>query len=118
VPSYEITAELEFAEIGEKSVMELDRLEPFGCANPKPVFMSRNVELAGVEPTKNPEHVRLVLMGADGQKRYGMGFGMGEAMAEISLGTRLDLVYSVKSEPWEGRRYTKLYVQDYHESPG
>jgi single-stranded-DNA-specific exonuclease len=47
IASLEIDAELRLAEADEALLAELERFEPFGEANPRPVFMVRGVRAAG-----------------------------------------------------------------------
>ncbi|PIQ85304.1 MAG: single-stranded-DNA-specific exonuclease RecJ, partial [Candidatus Omnitrophica bacterium CG11_big_fil_rev_8_21_14_0_20_43_6] len=45
LPSKDIDAELALGDLNESLVKELERLEPFGMANPEPLFYSRTLKL-------------------------------------------------------------------------
>ncbi len=93
----------------------LDRLEPFGCDNPRPVFLSRRVRVleGRVVGQDSPGHLKLKL--ADAHTRWdAIGFRLGDRQA--SLAEYVDIVYSVERDDWNGRRGTQLRLLDFQSS--
>jgi single-stranded-DNA-specific exonuclease len=97
-----------------KVMEELSQMEPFGEGNPEPVLICRELNLSGINPTRNPDHVQLVLRTGNGANVQGVGFNMGPRFAESKPGTIIDLLFQPKIEEFNGRR-VKWHVKDFSE---
>ena len=113
IPTIVAVAEIDFAELTMRAVDDLTRLEPFGQSNPEPIFVGRRVRLAQVTPTKNPEHVRLLLRDPGGTTQTAMAFGMGTRFAAVGVGSVLDVVFQAQVDEWNGNRSVKLILRDF-----
>lgn len=60
IPKLYIDGELDFRNISERLIDELESLAPFGTGNPEPIFMARNVSVASSKVVGN-SHRRMVL---------------------------------------------------------
>ena len=99
-PAIDIDAALDLRHMNGKLIRMLSQLAPFGCANPEPVFLSRNIEIASVKSIgEDGEHLRLRLR--DGAVTWpaiafasaGASIG-GFAGSGVQEGGRFDVVYS------------------------
>lgn len=110
VPTLAIDAEIKLADVDWALQAHLARLEPTGYANATPVFMSRGVQVLGHRVMgKDNSHLRLDL--SDGQMGYtAVAFGQAEWAGRMSR--RMDLVYTINVNEWNGRRTLQLMVQD------
>lgn len=113
VPTVNIDLEVEFGEVTLQTVEAMERLEPFGCANPEPTFIARGVSLAQILPTKNPAHVRLMLRRGTSSAVPGIAFGIGERLTQTGPGATADLLFQPNVEEWRGMRSLKWQVKDY-----
>lgn len=113
VPTLELEAEVVMGEVTDRDIEELQRLEPFGVANPRPLYVCRDLELSGVKPTKKPEHVNLELLSGQGLRRRAIAFGMGETFAEVSPGSRLDVVFQASLNTFNGATTGQWQVRDF-----
>ena len=113
LPLFSIDAVVSGEEAGPDALAHMSRLEPFGQANPEPLFATLGARLLDVTPTSNPDHVRITVEAADGTMRKGMAFGIGRALAEISAQQRLDLAFSLEENHWNGQTYFRWIVRDY-----
>jgi single-stranded-DNA-specific exonuclease len=104
--------DVQASEVTFAAVQQMKSLEPFGAANPEPVFVARHMTLSQLKPTKNPQHVQLTLMNGAGKPIRGMGFGIGEQLAEVPAGTVADVLFSPCIEEWQGSNYLKWHVRD------
>jgi single-stranded-DNA-specific exonuclease len=95
-PVIDIDAAVPLHRINGKLIALISQLAPFGCANPEPTFLSRNVEVADSRVIGDDGgHLRLRLR--DSRVAWpAIAFGMGER--NIELGHRLDVVYSFCSD--------------------
>lgn len=110
VPKLRLDVEggLEFLNL--RGLRELERLEPFGNANPEPLVGVRNVVLQDWTPTSKPEHVRLKL--SDGKTTVqAMGFGMGEEIAGYLRGSRVDVAVKLSENVYQGRVGVTVMVE-------
>ena len=91
-PVIDIDAALDLRHMNGVLIGLLSRLAPFGSANPEPVFLSRDVEVAEVKAIGDEgSHLRLRLR--DGHVTWpAIAFGMGER--DVQAGRRFDVVYS------------------------
>ncbi len=79
-------AELPLDQITPDLYSSLRRLEPFGMGNPEPVFIARNVRLAGPVRTIKEKHVRLNLaQGPRGACYSALGWRWAERVAALNL---------------------------------
>jgi single-stranded-DNA-specific exonuclease len=110
VPKLPIDAVVPLSEMNWELVDGLQKLEPCGEENPAPRFLSQNVPVANAQVVGSEgRHLKLVL-GSDGQLVDGIAFGMGERFGE--LGERVDVVYALEVNEWNGERRLQLNVQD------
>jgi len=103
---------------------ELQRFEPFGTANPRPVFLSRGVGVVDVSTVGGEgQHLKLRVRDANsdalgGEDLTAVGFGLGSRAAGLCLGTLLGIVYSLGENCWNGRRSLELYLKDFRPHEG
>lgn len=113
VPTVTIDLEVDFSEVSLQTVEAMQHLEPFGCANPEPVFVARGVSVAQILPTRNPAHVRLMLRSGTSSAVPGIAFGIGERLTRTGAGCTADLLFQPNVEEWRGMRALKWQVKDY-----
>lgn len=108
LPSLHVDAEVDFQELTLDLLDSYELLEPFGNANPQPVFMSR-----GVMPTAPPLHLRgnhLRLNLRQGLcERYAMYFGGGEVTLPDPP---WDIAFTIDRNIWNGREALSISIQD------
>jgi single-stranded-DNA-specific exonuclease len=105
-----IDAEVPLAEMGWETTEWHQRLEPCGEENPVPLYLSRNVQVVAAEQVGTEGHHLRLVLGADGETRNGIAFRMGPRRSE--LGERVDVVYALDVNEWNGERRLQLVVQD------
>ena len=119
--SLKIDCELSLSFVDLNLYEALQKLGPFGMGNPEPTFISRSVVV---------EDVRLV--GAEGKhlkfkfripasqrgeqnsefRIEGIGFGMGETSTKIHIGEKVDIVYTIDENEWNGEKRLQLKIKD------
>lgn len=115
VPVMMADAEVKVSEVTRQAVEQMAQLEPFGCANPEPVFIARDMTLAEVVPTRKPEHVRTLLRSANGGVSA-MGFNMGERITTAMIGNKIDVAFQPMLDEWRGTVNLKWRIQDLADS--
>ncbi|MFC1935190.1 single-stranded-DNA-specific exonuclease RecJ [Chloroflexota bacterium] len=109
-PRLDIDLELPLGTLPRDIYRIIEGLAPFGAGNPAPVFLSRNVQLAGMRPLgSNGEHLRLKLRD-QGVTWDAIAFRLG---AHLPAGAdSLDVVYTVDIDYWGGEETLRLNVMD------
>lgn len=109
-PMLNIDADVSLSEMDWAVVEWLHRLEPCGYANPSPIFLSRGVSVLDRRTVgAEGQHLKLKL-GENRRVFDAIAFGLGERISE--LGQRIDVVYSLEVNEWQGERNLQLNVQD------
>ncbi|MFW6098286.1 MAG: single-stranded-DNA-specific exonuclease RecJ [Chloroflexota bacterium] len=112
-PAIEIDAELDLQDIDWALLGYLEKLEPTGEANAPPVFVSRDVQVYSHRAVGDGSHLKLDV--GDGRCKFGcIAFRQG-AWAPI-LPKRVDVVYTLGVNEWNGRRDIQLVVKDIKET--
>lgn len=118
IPLLEIDAQLSPTEINWQNFDQLQLFEPFGQANPKPKFLIRDLEVSDLRIVGNDgRHLKLELgiLNQDlGIKRKikAIGFGLGKWGEKLKIGEKIDLVFEMIVDEWNGMRDLQLKVID------
>lgn len=101
--------------IREELVQELERLEPFGAGNEKPLFACKGLCIVSAEVLGRKRNaVRLILRSDTGREHTAMLFTEGDAfMSRLSGKSSMDIVYYPRINEYQGRRSLQLIVSDY-----
>jgi single-stranded-DNA-specific exonuclease len=92
---------------------EMQKLGPFGMANPEPVFSSHNVEVVEWKVIgKEGKHMRLIVKENDSPYFEAIAFGMAEQLRSLNIGDIMSLAYTIDENEWNGRKKLQLKVKD------
>ena len=107
-----VDCELGFNLLDNNLVKELKKFEPLGLGNPGAVFATKNVELTDVRTVGNSaKHLKLKLK----QNEHifdSIFFGGGKMYSKLSPGSKIDVVYNVEENIWNGRKSIQLKIKD------
>ncbi len=117
-PPLEIDAELPLASMTEELMAQIDRLEPFGECNGRPILVSYDTRLA--EPPRvigaDGSHLLLRLRSGDHTLKT-LGFGMAERAGELAMGAPLHAVYTPRWNTFRGQTSLELVLEDFRVGP-
>ena len=116
--------------VNEELITELERMAPFGVANPRPLFAEKDLEVKYIKYLGNEgQHLKLTLTNGKGCVRDAMCFsGSGrfdeyieknygeKELGDIRRGKsdiRLALAYRPEINVWNDRRSIQLMVEDF-----
>lgn len=112
IPVAEADDELPFAGIDERTLSDIESLQPYGQGNSEPVFMVRGARVAG---TRIVGETHLKLYAEEGGRTLPcIGFGMADVALQV--GTFVDLLFSPMWSEWGGNRTLELRLRDLRES--
>lgn len=114
VPRLRIDAELEWVDISEEFVSQLEQLAPFGMGNPQPLFAVNRAKLTDIRTVgKQNEHLRLGLVGDKGQVFSGLMFGQAARESDAKIGQTVKVAFRPTIDTYLGKRSISLRVEDF-----
>jgi single-stranded-DNA-specific exonuclease len=112
VPRLGIDLELPLEEMSLALADILRHLGPHGIGNPRPVFLARDLQIAGAPRTVGKGHLKLRLA-RDGALLQAIGFGMAERLAATAKeGESVDAVFQLQVNEYRGRRTPQARLLD------
>ena len=121
IPEILISQEISPQDIDWNLYDQINKFQPFGVGNKKPVFLARDLEIAGAKGVgangseKYNKHLRLDLKFSRGGKiKYfkAICFNQGKMIEKIKIGDSVNLVFSLEVNEWNGNRELQLNVAD------
>lgn len=109
-PSLKISAWLDFDDLNQDLLIELDRLHPFGQENREPVFGLKNVVLNSAPQTFGENHFRFYLPASENVSIAGVAWCM---QTIPKAGQRIDLAVRFSWNYWRNRRSPQLTLVDW-----
>lgn len=101
---------IDFEDISWDLVDLLERFRPYGQMNPEPLFISTGLAITSIRQVGNDgKHLKLEV--SKGNKKKGaIAFGLGNMSLE--LGDKIDIVYNLSINQWNGNREIQLMIKD------
>lgn len=118
-PTLAISQPLTLVAATMETIGQLAQFEPCGAANPVPLFLIKQAQLA-FAPRRigtSGQHLQLSLR-QNGVNRPAVAFNMGALQPQLLAGLEIDLVVSAEINEYNGRREVKFMVQDIARSDG
>jgi single-stranded-DNA-specific exonuclease len=110
-PRIKIDMSLSLDQINLDLFSEVNRLMPFGCGNPEPIFFTSDCIVRAKKFLGNDHHhVKWTVQDQKNNSIDALGFGMGGL--EINLGDKVDLVFKLHINEWGGKKKVELKVVD------
>jgi single-stranded-DNA-specific exonuclease len=109
-----IDLKLNFNFLNWKFLKELKRFEPFGLGNPTPTFVSESLNVLDARTVgREGKHLKLKLENG-GVVFDAIAFGMGDLVKKIFQKEKIDAVYTLEENIWNGRKSLQLKIKDIH----
>lgn len=113
IPRIDVDAEIALDQITSEVVHYLDMFTPFGPKNPKPVFVSRNLDVISPRLVgNNSQHLRFRVR-QNGAEFDAIAFNLADKMNLVSdYSSPIDIVYTIEQNEWMNRTSTQLNIKD------
>lgn len=109
----EIDVEVELEKVNWELFEELEKFEPYGEGNYKPIFLAKNLKVTDMQAVGNDgKHLRLMVNHTTEMVRKTIGFCFGDWCAKINKGDKVDMVFEVDVNEWNGNRELQLKIVD------
>ncbi len=113
LPEQNIDAEVALEDINWQLYEELEKFSPYGEGNYKPVFMATGLSVTDFQPVgADGKHLRLMVKHNTEVIRKTIGFCFGSWCSKIKKGDKVDLVFEVDVNEWNGNRELQLKIVD------
>ena len=113
VPEIDIEGKMDLSDVTVEFIHSLASLEPYGCGNPNPLFMTEPLRLESMHRIgKDLTHLKLRLSQGD-TFSDAVWWGMGEEYTKHLPGDWGAVVYAPRINSWNGE-HVQLIVEDAH----
>lgn len=111
MPSISVDAPLALESLSMDLLQELSSLEPFGHANPKPIFSTANLYVKSKPALLGKDTLKFWV--SDGKQAYqAIGFGRGHYFDLVSCAETINLAYKISLDTWNGNNQLQLEIED------
>ncbi len=111
VPTFETDAEIYFSDLNISLAEQLRILEPYGVGNPIPSFTISNLAVAEIVGISDGKHTRLTL--TNGKNTVtAMYFSNSPDSLGIYVGDRVDVLFNIDINEYNGKKSVQLIVKD------
>jgi single-stranded-DNA-specific exonuclease len=125
LPELNIDLEINFQDLFDPSnanrtipkiLKQLERFEPFGPGNMKPVFLVKNCFCLSAKVLKETHLKVLLTQPPSNFSLDGIGFNLGNKISLLSSGKPIDVAFTIESNTWNGKTSLQLNIKDLRES--
>ena len=121
IPKLKIEAVLDFSDINLQLAEEIAKLAPYGQNNPQPRFVTYGVRVDDVMTMGfDNQHIKIrfskINNNSSADSFWGISFGAAEEYKYLKPGDRVDLVYYLEINEFNGRREAQLKIIDIKKS--
>ncbi|MFA6428122.1 MAG: single-stranded-DNA-specific exonuclease RecJ [Candidatus Buchananbacteria bacterium] len=93
---------------------EISSFAPFGYANPQPVLLARGLKIESFQTIgKDNKHLRLLVSHGSQKIHKTIGFSLAKQAAGFKVGDKVDLVFELGVNEWNGNRELQLKIVDF-----
>ncbi len=118
IPSLEIDLEIDFKDVSEELHKTLQKLKPFGVKNAQPKFLSKNLQVVNITNMgADNQHIKLKVQSPKSESQKlkmldAIAFSVPDEWKEIKISDKIDLVYYIDINEWNGSRSVQLKIID------
>lgn len=117
MPSLFIDAEIELNDLNWDLAQILEDFEPHGENNPKPKFITRNLQVNELNAVGvNAQHLKIKVNNQKGQAKKVIIFDCARVCPNLELNDKIDLVYEIIIHEWNGTKEIELNAIDIKKS--
>ena len=110
-PKLMIDAQIEPCDVDDAAVEALRQLEPFGAANPQPMFSAKGVKFQSLRTGSNPDHA-FPTLDCDDQAVPSVSWTLGPFFRELEVGTELEVAFRPEFNEFRGRKTLQWKLED------
>jgi len=116
VPTIEADCRVSISDVNLAFAEDLQILEPFGVGNPTPVFAAFDISLNEISGVSEGKHSRLTF-GEGRSSISAMFFSNSPTSLDVHVGDKVDILFNLDVNEWQGRRSAQIIIKDIRRSP-
>lgn len=107
-----IDMKIDFKSIDDSLSEKLKEFNPTGIGNPTPTFLTQGVDVIDAKTVgAGGKHLKMYL-NKEGFKFNAIGFNLGNFLIDFSPDKKIDIVYTINENVWNGERNLQLGIRD------
>jgi len=112
-----IDLELDPPFINNQVYSEIQKLAPFGMANPEPTFLTKDLTISDIRTVgKDGKHLKLKFQFPSSNFQVGgIAFGIGDTH-KLKAGDKVDVVYTMSENNWNNYKNIEIKIKDLRKS--
>jgi len=112
-PAMEADAEISLLQVDWELEKWLAKFEPHGMGNRTPLFVGRGLTVIAADAIgADGKHLRLTLCENEGKAHKCIGFKFGDWAEDLASGDKIDAIFEINVNEWNGRRELQLKIVD------
>lgn len=116
IPVLNIDTEVKVDDLNWDVFEEIQNFAPFGGINPAPLFLLKRIKISRVRNVgANGNHLKLLLK-KDERVFNAIGFGLSDFCGKIKQGDRIDAVFELITNEWNGTKSLEFKIVDLRKS--
>ncbi len=113
LPKIEIDSEINLSDLSLQNAEIVEKISPFGMANPQPVFIVKRAELDGIKMLgKEEKHAKLFFKSGRGGSIPALMFFHNGEVDKLETGKNYDLIGELSVNEWNGAREAQFKIID------
>jgi single-stranded-DNA-specific exonuclease len=114
IPEIKVDLPLALQDIDEKFMRILNRFEPFGPENMRPVFWTENIFDTGYAKTmgQQEEHLKLFIRQGNSEGFVAIGFGLGNKISAVENRKPFQALFSLEENEWNDQKSIQIKLRD------
>lgn len=119
IPKIDVDAEMSLSDLNMAFAEYVEEMAPFGEGNRRPAFVARGCTVVTADTIGSQKnHLRMQVLAPSGRRVKMLGFKQGDRLSEVLAGGKIDIVYTVSINEWNGRRDAEGRLVDFAASNG
>lgn len=112
IPRTQVSVEIQFSDITWGLLREINRMEPFGAANAKPLFLTKGAKVRSVRVMGlKQDHIKIILE-QNKTEQEAVFFRCQECHKQIKHGDIVDVIYNIEINEWHGEKRIQLVLKN------
>ncbi len=109
IPKFSIDKEISLESIDKRLLDDISKFAPFGLGNPRPIFLSKNLEIVGYPNILKNKHLKFKVR-EDNNVLTAIAFNCNNL--DVSRMDRVDIIYQIDESEYLGVREILLKIKD------
>ena len=111
IPVIKIDGIITSKDITKETVKEIEKLEPFGEKNKKPIFAYKNLKIDSIRALSEGKHLKLILKD-ENLLINAIGFNLGHLSEEYTIDDKIDIAGVLEINNYGNKEIVQINIKD------